>query len=373
MSTASYHSSGHEPVEILAGDLAQERAENILKLTRPLIERKQIRTWLDFMAAGLRISGREVPDDPRSIVDMSRAVAGVGAAIGALPGSRIMAAYRDVPDTTEGWVGVVAAESFRAFTLYVAHTASRLHLLERGSAAEQVSLDLLGQNIRVARYAGSATLTEEDIIDGGEMNVTLALFDELGRAAAALKPDLVYAVLMGATTLAGDGVALFDAAAHGNLATGGGSALGTDTLDVGVAAVEGQTLDDEEGNSIPAGVPARFLVVPPAKKGLGRRLAAAMWLGDGGELVVRSEPRLSVGVINPANGEAVAGSATAWYVAGPAAVRPSIVVGALGGRLEPRIRTSELTEGRWGLVYDVALDLGVAALDWRPLYKGAGA
>jgi len=88
---------------------------------------------------------------------------------------------------------------------------------------------------------------------------------------------------------------------------------------------------------------------------------------------VRSEPRLSVGVVNPANGEAVEGSATAWYLAGPAAVRPSIVVGALGGRLEPRIRTSELTEGQWGLVYDVSLDLGVAALDWRPMYRAAGA
>ncbi len=247
-----------------------------------------------------------------------------------------------------------------------------MRLLPRGARAEEADLGFLSNSVRAARFAVAKTLDEQDMRDGAEIGLTLAIFDELGRSAASLRPDLVYSTLLDGNTLAGDGVALFHAD-HGNLATGGGSALASDTLDTAMAAVEAQTLADDQGDALPAGVPARYLLVPPALHGNARRLVRNMALGDGADLIVRSEPRVSVGVVDPVTDELVAGSATAWYVAGPEEVRPCILLAALDCKTEPTIRTSELSQGRWGAQFDVHLDLGCVALDWRPLYKAAGA
>ncbi len=102
-----------------------------------------------------------------------------------------------------------------------------------------------------------------------------------------------------------------------------------------------------------------------------------MSLSDFGDLSVRVEPRLTLGVVDPATDTLVGGSSTSWLLASPASIAPSIIVGGLGGVPKPQIRQFDLAgpgeyAGQWGVGFDIVYDLGVVALDPRGLYFATG-
>jgi hypothetical protein len=141
-----------------------------------------------------------------------------------------------------------------------------------------------------------------------------------------------------------------------------------------MGAIANQTLPDEEGNNVHVNIPARHLRVSPVLLEPARRLVRDLVLGDGSDLTVMPESRMSAtGFVDPATDEVVTGSATCWLLAGDPVVAPSLLVGAMGGRLRPQIRGGQLTQGEWGVWIDVVFDVGVAIADYRALYFSAGA
>ena len=202
--------------------------------------------------------------------------------------------------------------------------------------------------------------------------------DTLGRAAARLPLDLVYGLLLRNPTMSYDGKPFFHTD-HGNLVSGPTSALSETSLDAAMAAVALQSAPDNETEiGIPCGTQGRYLVVAPALLGKARRLARWMSLSDFGDLSVKVEPRLQLGVVDPSNDTIVGGSQTAWLLASPASIAPSIIVGGLGGTPKPVLRQFDLGgpgdySGMWGKGFDICFDLGVVALDPRGLYFSTGA
>jgi hypothetical protein len=82
----------------------------------------------------------------------------------------------------------------------------------------------------------------------------------------------------------------------------------------------------------------------------------------------------ATGVIDPNDDDVVReGSATNWLLAARSAAIPSIVVGGLDGKLSPSIRRGQLKNGQWGVRWDVVLDIGACAVDWRGVYWADGA
>jgi hypothetical protein len=85
-------------------------------------------------------------------------------------------------------------------------------------------------------------------------------------------------------------------------------------------------------------------------------------------LTVVVEARLENGVTDPSTTTAYSGSSTSWYMA--SRLVPTIEVAFLRGTgRAPRVRPFQLDKGKYGLGWDVNLDIGAKALEWRGLRK----
>ena len=130
----------------------------------------------------------------------------------------------------------------------------------------------------------------------------------------------------------------------------------------------------------------RYLIVPPDLWAAAQILVASQFRTSAeGEvnpvadlaLDVRIDDRCGVaGVTDPVTGTAHVGLATNWFLS----ARPgengakTIEVGYLRGTgRAPQIRSYVLTQGQWGMGWDVNMDIGSKALDFRALHKSTGA
>ena len=357
-------------------------------------------TPLELCREGLSWYARKVPEnEPDTIrTALSGGTVVADAFTGAL-GQAIAVGAAEAPDTTRGWCYETPVLNFKETTTLTINGSSSFKPLKRGGTAEHVDISIDGTSWKIARYAQQLFLEDQDLYDD-TLRSLLLVARQMGAAASRLRPDLVYSLLL-ANAAIHDNVALFHAD-HGNLTTGGGSALSDNALEVGLAAVGNQRQIDGDGNPIHLGNQARFLVVPPSLVGTARRVTRNVALGDGNDLEVRSESRISAtGVIDPATGTKQTGSATNWILAAPALAFPSVVVGYLDGQTSPTVRQfgtrdaqtykldydsppeyrglvpagikSGIGPGQWGVGWDIIMDIGAAAVDYKSLYKAAGA
>jgi hypothetical protein len=160
-----------------------------------------------------------------------------------------------------------------------------------------------------------------------------------------------------------DSIALFHAD-HGNLATGGGSALSETSLAAARAAMRLQKGLD---GSTPIDATPRFLIVPAALENTALQLTtettpatASAVNPTGRNLEVVVDPRLD------------AVSATAWYLAADPDRMPTLEFSYLEGDAGPRIET-DFGFDVDGVSYKCRLDFGCGVLDHRGLYRAAGA
>lgn len=219
-------------------------------------------------------------------------------------------------------------------------------------ATEAYTLTTWGRIFGITRQA----LLNDDLAAFGTMAA------RVGRAAAETEATVLAALLTGNPTMS-DSKALFHTD-HGNLATGGGSALDMTALSTARKAMrlqkglDGQTIID---------VTPVYLVVPAALETVAEQLVATLQPGAitsvnpfAGKLQVVVDPRLD------------ASSVTAWYLAASQAQIDTIEYSYLEGSSGPQLITREGFEVD-GLELKARLDFGAGVLDWRGLYKAAGA
>ena len=167
----------------------------------------------------------------------------------------------------------------------------------------------------------------------------------------------------GAGPTMSDSVALFHGD-HGNLATGGGSALSETSLAAARAAMRLQKGVD---GSTPIDATPRFLIVPAALENTALQLTAETTPATSGNvnptgrnLEVVVDPRLD------------AVSATAWYLVADPDRLPTLEYAYLESDAGPRIE-SDYGFDVDGVSYKCRLDFGCGVLDHRGLYRAAGA
>jgi hypothetical protein len=201
------------------------------------------------------------------------------------------------------------------------------------------------------------------------INDDLRGFDRLvtafGNSAARLENRTVYSILTANAALS-DTVALFHAT-HANLA-GSGAAIDVTTLGAGRTAMRKQKgLQSEELNIAPA-----FLIVPAALEGIAYQYTSANYVPATPANVneFRAGGRTSLEPVV----EAVldANSATAWYLAANAGTVDTVEFCYLDGAEGPVIE-SEMGFEVDGLQMKARLDFAAKAIDYRGLYKNAGA
>lgn len=183
-----------------------------------------------------------------------------------------------------------------------------------------------------------------------------------GRSARNLESDLVWAQITSNPTM-GDGTALFHAD-HGNLA-GVAAAISVDSIGIGRASMRKQKGIDAATflNVVP-----RFIIVPAGKETLADQLVSTALLATqssnvnvfAGKLAVIAEPRLD------------GASATAWYLASSPDQIDIVEYAYLEGESGPVVE-NRIGFDVDGLEVKCRHDFAAKVIDWRGLFKNAGA
>lgn len=314
---------------------------------------------------------RNIPHDPMTMLSMAFAPAIMSGSLTTSDFANILAnvanksmlkGYEEAPETFDVWTSVGNLSDFKVTNRVDLGLFPSLAKVEEGAEYTYASVSDRAVTVMLATYGKLFSISRQAIIND-DLNAFTKVPSRMGQAAKRTIADLVYAILTSNPTF--QGTALFHATRN-NLATGGGSALSVSSLDTGRASMAKQK--DPDGiknlNILPA-----YWIGPVALLGTAKQLFAS-----------QTDPSQS----NPGVGNKVQGmatpvadarldtaSATAWYLAGGQQY-DTIEVSYLNGQQAPTLETKD----GWnvdGVEFKVRQDAGVNLLDYRALYKSAGA
>lgn len=220
-------------------------------------------------------------------------------------------------------------------------------------AAESYRLTTFGRIFAITRQA----MINDDLNAFGDMAV------RLGRAAAEFESKFLVSLLTSNPVMA-DAQQVFHSS-RGNLATGAGSALSVTSLWTARTAMRLQKGLD---GVTPIDAAPRYLIVPAALEQAAYQYTSTNYTPAkqsdvnplAGQLEVLVDPRLD------------AVSSTAWYLAADPAVIDTIEYSYLEGEEGPQVLLQEGFDID-GTAFKVRLDFGAGVLDFRGLYRAAGA
>lgn len=326
----------------------------------------------DMCREALRLDGREIPLSRAETIQAAVSGGTLTSIFTTSVNAMLLMSYMEIGDTTGAWTRENDVADFKTNDRIRMKTVAGLGKLPRGGEADHLNRSDTSESYKIARYAGQFVIDDQDIIDDS-MNALSDMPQEMGKLAARLRPDLVYAILLANPTMA-DSVALFSSAAtRGNL--GSSAALTGPNLKAGITAMR---LLQENGVNI--GLAATHVIVPATLDYTVRELINSTAIASGAttgqgtfnslQNVVTpiSEERIENGVIDPASGTTYSGSASTWFLVSTQA--NTIEVGYLRGTgRAPTVRSFNLDKGKYGIGWDVAMDIGAKAMDWRGLRK----
>jgi hypothetical protein len=284
-----------------------------------------------------------------------------------------MEGYGVVPDTTGPLVRERGVRDYKINERVSMGAISGPSLRRAMQEAEPVTFDDRKEVYRVVEFANQFTFDEQNLVDDSFDALEEFVPNDLGIVYGELRPNLVYATVA-ANAAMRDGVALFHAN-HGNLTGTAGFSVAN------LAAIRTKMALQREGTRN-LGLAMKYVIVPPtlgdaAYSAVKDRLVVTgeNLTRPNGNATVRhgleviEEPRLENGVRHPVTGVNYAGSASTYYGA-IGSERAQIEVGYVAqyGR-GPRIRSSLLTQGRFGINFDIQDTMGAKFLDWKGWQK----
>lgn len=280
---------------------------------------------------------------------------------------RLRNAYEENPGTYQMWARRAPnAPDFKNINVVQLSGAPDLLQTNEHGEFKYGSMSDGAENYKVLTFGRIVSLSRQSII-----NDDLRGFDRLvgafGGSAARLENRMVYSQLTANAALA-DGVALFEANTHKNLGSGAGSALQFSALTTARAAMRVQKgMQGEELNLAPS-----YLIVPAALEQTAYQLTSSNYTpakqADVNEFRTGGRTSLEP-IVEPVLD---ANSATAWYLASNNGQVDTVEYCFLDGAEGPVIETDVGFEVD-GLSYKCRLDFATKAIDYRGLYKAAGA
>jgi phage major head subunit gpT-like protein len=285
----------------------------------------------------------------------------------------LRAGYAVMPQTFRPLIRTASVPDFKPVSRVQLGEAPQFEKVNEHGEFKRGSMKEGAESYAVATYGKVVGITRQVIIND-DLNAFSRIPASFGVQAAQLESDLVWGIIL-VNAAMGDGVALFHAT-HKNLAASGG-AISVSTVSDGRTAMAKQTGLD--GKTV-LGLMPSYMVVPVALQTVAEQFRGQIYPAKNVDAVpdslktlgIIAEPRLDSGVHNAGIGIDVAGSATAWYLAGNPGIVDLIELAYLDGN------EGVYTETRTGFDVDgvevkVRMDVGAKALDWRNVYKNAGA
>lgn len=337
---------------------------------------------MDMCREACQLDGRTPPRDKTELIRAAISGTHLDRVFSAGVYARMAMGWDETPDTT-GWCQSEDVPNFLTQEEITLRQNAALDRHPRGATANHASFSDDYETYKAARYSKQFTVDEQDFINDRLMAL-MAAPEEMGAAARRLHSDLVYTVLLTNPTLTATGGALFNATAE---TTGGGHAnlttavLGSAGLKAAITAMSNKRLD-----GVPLNIRPMFLIVPPDLEWTARELLTAGEVRDttantkyptvnvlrGQNLTLVVESRIdATGVADP-NDRATtnAGSATNWFLAADRRTIKKLYLQGTGRA--PQLSSKPLGLGQWGMGWDINMDAGAAAMDYRGMHKSAG-
>lgn len=270
-------------------------------------------------------------------------------------------AYQAAPRTFTPWARETSAADFKTISRVNLSDAPVLEKVNESGEFKRGAVTDGKETYQLATVGKVIGLTRQSIIndDLGAFTRIPAMF---AMAAANYESDTVYGIITANAALA-DTVALFEATTHKNL-TGTGTAISVAALGVARALLRKQTTPQGAVMNLQP----KFLIVPAALETIANQFTSQAYISTkgsdinpfAGALQVIGEARLD------------ANSATAWYLAADSAAIDTVEYCYLEGQNGVYIETRQGFDVD-GMEIKARLDFAAKAIDYRGLYKNAGA
>lgn len=353
VSNALLHRANAQGVELT--DAGREfRGMSLMELARNALERSGVNTRgmgrMEMAAAALgqRAAGYHATGD------FPLVLANIG-------NITLRDAYRTTPRTFTAWARRATLSDFRPTTRVQVSNAPQLEKVPEGAEFKYGTFGEASTQYALATYGKIVAFTRQMLIND-DLGAFTRVANSFGARAAQLEADLVYAILLQNPTMS-DSTNLFHSD-HGNLGTA--SVIDEDALIEAEEAFAGQT--DIDGTAID--VSPEFIIVPPGQRAVeARKLLTATTPGKtddvntyAGRFTVVEERRLM-----PTGSDKAP-----WFLAASTGLIDTVEYAYLDGQ------DGVFTETRNGFEVDgveikARLDFAAAAIDWRGLFKNAGA
>ena len=287
--------------------------------------------------------------------------------LGNVANKSLLAGYSLETASWQGWTTPGSVSDFKTQTRARDTDTFELQEIPNGGEIPYGGTSEEYETFKIATYAKNFGISRQDIIND-DLGVFTTKPRKMGAKAQARVSKLVYEHFMGNPTM-GDSVALFHAT-HSNLNTS--NALDSDGLAAALKAYRNQT--DSEGE--PIMVEPKYIIVPPSLENTARGLIESDLIMQAGStdatittknlfkgtLQVIIDPRLE-------NSNYTNYSTTTWYLAAAGMNADTVEVAFLNGKRVPTIQRFDNGPTVQGLTYQVYIDAGVKALDWRTVSK----
>jgi hypothetical protein len=337
-----------------AGDktkVGEFRGANLIDLARMALE-----------AAGGNVRGMTARELAQEALGVGSGRSGISTSdfpiiLGNTINRTLRAAYDLAPRTFAPFVRQTNARDFRDMTRAQLGDLSTLDEVKEGGEYKQFSLGEGSEKYRVVKYGKLINITWETLVND-DLDAFSRIPQTMANAAAQKQSDLVYAILTGNPVM-GDGAVLFHST-HANLAASG---TVIDITNMGKARAAMRKQKSPGGSFL--NLTPKFLVVGPDKEQEALQITSSAFNPN-----QTSNINVWKGLIDP---PIVEGRLTGnqWYLFASPAQIDTIETAFLDGE-------ELFTETRQGFEVDgmqtkVRMVFGAKAIDYRGMYKNAGA
>jgi hypothetical protein len=308
----------------------------------------------------LRMSGQSQGGDVMAMVGRALTTSDFPLILANIANKSLFAGYDAASETWGKWCGTGSVNDFKTNTIVRAGEMADLDQIREDDEYKYGSRSEAQEQFAIATYGKLFNISRQAIIND-DLGALTDIPAAHGEAAGRKIGDIAYAVLT-ANSAMGDGTALFHAN-HTNLGTAG--VIGTTTM---AEAVKLMALQKDIGGKRRLNIAPKYLITSPALAQAAQTFFGSSMIGTqanpnqvniyAGLVELVFEPRL------------FDDSATAWYLAGNKG--KTVNVYFLNGNQTPYMETRQ----GWsvdGVEYKVRIDAGAKAVDWKSLFKNAGA
>ncbi len=261
---------------------------------------------------------------------------------------------------------VSTVNDFRKSTRFRIDSTFAFEEVAEGEEFNHGEQDALSWEIQAKTYGRQYVLGYQTITNGEAVGAFADLTQHIAYGAETALNRVCWGLVMspGAAVDATD----YYSAAHGSLLAS--KPLTVDNLAAALAAFQSRKKKGGE----PAGVEARFLVVPPSLVATARQIVNSTYLNNGTAGNTGSyNPLADICEVIAAPQleftEYANASASTWYLFADPAKCAAFEIAFLHGQTAPEIRSNSFEIGRLGLAVDGFISFGAIAEDWRGALK----